>query len=65
MNNIFGGVHGSEREKMMKYIDKRLGIDSLEAKSRLNHSATGPQEPKERTSASKADEMNQTDNPEQ
>lgn len=29
---------------MIRFIDKRLGIDSYEAKTRLNHSISGPQE---------------------
>jgi hypothetical protein len=27
MNNIYGGVHGKDREKMIHIIDKRLGLD--------------------------------------
>ena len=27
MNNIFGGVHGNERQRMLSFIDKSLGID--------------------------------------
>jgi hypothetical protein len=44
MNNIFGGVHGNEREKMLRFIDKRLGIDSYGAKASCNYSMNGPQE---------------------
>lgn len=27
MNNIFGGIHGNERQKMLHFIDKKLGIE--------------------------------------
>lgn len=27
LNNIYGGVHSNERQKMLEIIDKRLGID--------------------------------------
>ena len=29
MNNIYGGVHGREREGQLKQIDKILGISSV------------------------------------
>jgi hypothetical protein len=27
LNNIYGGVNGNEREKILKIIDRGLGID--------------------------------------
>lgn len=38
MNNIFGGVHGKERENMLKFIDKKLGIDAYSKKIANNQS---------------------------
>ena len=29
MNNIYGGVHGREREGQLKQIDKTLGLSSV------------------------------------
>ncbi len=39
MNNIFGGVHGKERENMIKFIDKKLGIDTFSQKNPNNTTA--------------------------
>ena len=43
MNNIYGGVHGRQREGMLKKIDKSLGIDKFENNSRLNRSMNLPE----------------------
>lgn len=39
MNNIFGGIHGQDRNKMLKQIDRSLGISKAEAStSQINAS---------------------------
>ena len=36
MNNIFGGVHGQQRQKMINYIDRKLGLPQLQKTKTTN-----------------------------
>lgn len=45
MNNIYGGVHGSEREKQIRIIDKRLGIDDNQFNAKRHSASNSKQLP--------------------
>lgn len=43
LNNIYGGVHSNERQKMLEIIDKRLGIDRFAKEAMSQRRSEEPQ----------------------